>query len=215
MADRMTPLLTDDVLSKINAQRISRGFKTIAEVLTLADAGNTLLDPFSILVSKTAKIGRGNTLYPNVIIEATNGGDISVGDGNVFYPGTLLLADAGKILIGDENQLGDGGVCIKAVTTEALIEICNRGRYMNGAQITGQCSLGSGTQILGAISAQNCTLGAGDSFRDPDPETRGGVLKGFGNARNLIVQQGQVINGQGSFEQNRIQQQIVYHPKHT
>jgi hypothetical protein len=211
----MTSILADNLLAKIDAQRMSRGFMTIAEVLTLAGSGNTVLDPFSVLVSKTAKMGSGNMLYPNVIIEVTNGGNISIGDGNVFYPGALLLADGGKIIIGDENQFGDGGVRIKAIVSDALIQIGSRGRYMGGAEIAGKDSLGSGTQILGAISAQNCTLGAGDSFRDPDPETRGGVLKGFGNARNLTVQQGQVINGQGSFEQDRIQQQIVYHPRHS
>jgi hypothetical protein len=204
----------DALLATVDAQRTARGFMTISEVLALAgEAHNTILDPFSILVSRTAKLGQGNVVYPNVIIEANQGGKISIGDGNIFFPGTLLLAAGGRIEVGDENQFGDGGVRVKTHLADSLIEIGSRGRYMSGAEISGTCHLGSGTQVLGAISVQNCRLGAGDSFKDPNPETRGGVLKGFGIARNLTVLQGQVINGQGTFEQNRIQQQIVYHPK--
>jgi hypothetical protein len=86
---------------------------------------------------------------------------------------------------------------------------------MHGPEIMGRCQLDSGTQIIGPIRIQNCNLEAGDSYKEPDPETRGGLLKGFGVARNLTVHQGEVINGQGNFEQSQIEQQSAYHPKKT
>lgn len=210
----MQDFLTHSLLAKIDIQRTLHGFMTVAELLeTLTAQNNTVLDPFSTLVSKDVEIGSGNILYPNVIIEARNRGTISIGSQNVFFPGTMLLADQGKIVIEDGNTFGDGGVRIKANMPDALIEIGSNGRYMNNVEVMGRCHLGTGSQILGAISVQNCTLGAGDSYKDPNAETRGGLLKGFGLARNLTVGQGEVINGQGNFEQARIEQQAAYHPR--
>ena len=203
-----------ELISTIDAQRSGRGFMSVAQLLeALTGGGNVVLDPFSTLISQGVDIGRGNTFYPNVIIEATNGGAIMVGTGNVFYPGTMLQADGGTIKIGDRNQLGGGGLNIFANTPEAGVEIGSDGRYMLGADITAPCLLGSGTQILGAISAQNCRLEAGGSYQEADPERRGGVLKGCGRARNLIVKQGEVINGHGSFSQSQVESQLAYHPR--
>jgi hypothetical protein len=210
----MKDFLPEVLLAKIDAQRTSRGFMSVIQLLeTLSSEENIVLDPFSILVSRDVRIGSGNIFYPNVIIEVHNAGTIAVGNNNIFFPGALLLADRGKIVIGDGNEFGDGGVSIKANMIESLIAIGNNGRYMHGPEIMGNCRLDSGTQIIGPIRVQNCNLGAGDSYKEPDPETRGGLLKGFGVARNLTVHQGEVINGQGNFEQSRVEQQSTYHPK--
>ncbi|MCA0454824.1 MAG: hypothetical protein LCI00_12700 [Chloroflexi bacterium] len=212
----MTDFMSKTLLAQIDMQRTSRGFMSVTELLeTLGSEANIILDPFSTLVSKDVKIGSGNIFYPNVIIEIQNEGTISIGSNNVFFPGALLLADRGKITIGDGNEFGDGGVSIKANMPDALIEIGNKGRYMHSPEIMGRCQLESGTQIIGMIRVQNCNLEAGDSYKEPDAETRGGLLKGFGVARNLTVHQGEVINGQGNFEQDQIEQQSVYHPKKT
>jgi hypothetical protein len=83
---------------------------------------------------------------------------------------------------------------------------------MNGVKILGSCYFGSGSQVLGNITVQDCHLGDGESFMHPDPSARGGVLKGYGFARNVTVQTGLVINGQGTFDQKDIQSQLFYHP---
>jgi acetyltransferase-like isoleucine patch superfamily enzyme len=111
----MKDFLPEALLAKIDAQRTSRGFMSVTELLEkLSSEKNVVLDPFSVLVSRDVKIGNGNILYPNVIIETQNEGTISVGNNNVFFPGALLLANHGRIIIGDGNEFGDGGVSIKA-----------------------------------------------------------------------------------------------------
>ena len=200
------------LIHTMDETRAQSGFMILAQIMTLAQT-NTIYDPFSTLISASAQIGRGNMFYPGTIIEIRNQGMIVIGDENSFFVGTSLLADHGNIQIGSRNELGDGGLRIKANTPDVLIMIADNGRYRNNAEITGRCTFGSGTQVLGAIAVLNCTLGAGDSYRDPDPEQRGGVLKGFGNARNLTVPRGQVINGLGIFSQSALESQLVYHPR--
>jgi large exoprotein involved in heme utilization and adhesion len=77
----------------------------------------------------------------------------------------------------------------------------------------GQTSLGDGSQILGGITVQNCLLAGGGSYKTSDPDERGAVMKGFGLARNLTLQTGQVINGSGDFGTASIEWQRAYHPK--
>jgi hypothetical protein len=128
--------LSDELITQIDEQRTRRGFLRVAEMLhALTQRGNVILDPFSILISENVEIGTGNIFYPNVILEANRGGSLILGSSNIFYPGAKLLADSGKIVVGDENEFGDGGVRIKANTSDELIEIGNRGRYMSGARL--------------------------------------------------------------------------------
>lgn len=201
----------NDLIAQIDAHRAQRGFLSVSQLLAI-HSQNILLDPLSILISEGVELGTGNVLYPGVILEIQNAGRIRIGNRNFFYPGALFLADQGEILAGDENEFGDGGVRIKAIMPDSSIIIGNAGRYMSGPDITGRCVLGSGTQILGAISVQNCTLGAGESYRHPDPDQRGGLFKGAGLARNLTVGQGEVISQRGMFEASAIERQSVYHP---
>lgn len=201
----------NDLIAQIDAHRARRGFLSVSQLLAVHNE-NILLDPLSILISAGIELGVGNILYPGVILEVQNGGKIHIGNRNVFYPGTFFLADQGIIQVGDENEFGDGGVRLKALTADALITVGNVGRYMGGADVSGRCVLGSGTQILGAISVQNCTLGAGESYRHPDPNLRGGLFKGSGLARDLTIGQGEVISTRDTFEASAIERQAVYHP---
>lgn len=202
-----------DVVSIIDRQRTKEGVLSVKELLQLCDSGNTILDPFSVLISSSVKIGCNNIFYPNVIIKAVNNGTITVGNENSFFPNSLLLADRGKIEVGNANQFGDGGISVKANTPTSIIIIGDRGRYINGVQVLGQTVLGSGSQIIGNITAQDCRLEQGEKFSHSNPDLRGGVLKGYGLARNIQIKVGMVLNGLGSFNQHDVEYQSTYHPK--
>lgn len=210
----MVEINLQEIIKSIDSQRKARGLLTIEEVLGLRKKDNIILDPFSVLISKETKIGSKNIFYPSVIIEIINNGKISIGDGNTFFPQTNLFAGPGEIIIGDNNQFGDGGVSIKANQPGAKVTVGNEGRYINGVQIIGNSSLGSGSQIIGGlVTVQDCFIGNGFPYTYPEPEGRGGVIKGFGIARNLSIRQGEVINGAGAFLQEDIKKQSFYHPK--
>jgi len=203
----------NDVITRINQQRASQGFRGISELLALMDQGNTILDPFSLLISVSVILGENNLFYPNVIIQAKDGGKLQMGDGNVFYPNTLVLAEKGSVKIGNENQFGDGGCSVKANMADAEITISDNGRYINGVQVIGKTNLGSGSQVIGPITVQNSTLAAGGDYKSADADLRGGLLKGSGLARNVQVDQGGVINATGDFKQENLERQSKYHPK--
>lgn len=177
------------------------------------EATNTIYSPLSVLISETVSVGKNNTFYPNVVIECHDEGMITIGDNNTFYPGTYILCTNGEVVIGNNNEFGPSGLTIKANSPEATIAIGNDGRYSDGASIMGRSTLGSGSQILGNITVQNCNLDGGASFTHPDPDLRGAVLKGMGLARNLTLTAGQVVNGLGDFSKAPVEQQSVYHPK--
>lgn len=203
-----------DIIEIIDSQREAKGFLTIEEVLALNKKGNLILDPFSILISKRVKIGSQNIFYPSIIVEILNNGAISIDNGNTFFPQTSMLADNGEIIIGNNNQFGDGGVSIKANQPGVKIRIGNEGRYLNGVQVIGNTSLGSGSQLIGGLlTVQDCSIENGLPYTHPEPDERGGVIKGFGVARNLTIKQGQVINGSGVFLEEDIKKQSFYHPK--
>lgn len=208
----MTVQINQELLSMIDQQRNTNGFLSVSELLSLGERKNIVFDPFSVLISSGVKIGHKNIFYPNTIIEIRDNGAISISDSNVFYPNSLVLAERGIIEIGNNNQFGDGGISVKANYSTSKIIINNFGRYMNGVQLIGCCYLGSGSQIIGNITAQDCHLEDGESFAHPDATVRGGVLKGSGIARNLIVPAGMVINGLGTFQQDNMQSQSYYHP---
>jgi hypothetical protein len=209
----LTPQVLADLMLQIDRQRADQGFLTIHELLRLGESDNVVLAPFSTLISARVRIGSSNIFYPGVVVEIRNGGSIQIGDGNRFCMQTYLLADAGELTIGSHNEFGEGGVSVKALGPDDSIAIGDHGRYVQAAQIVGRNLLGSGSQVLGAITVQGCTLGAGESYRHPDPDLRGGVLKGMGMARGLHVGQGEVISRRAHFEQADIQRQTAYHPK--
>ncbi|AUQ23952.1 hypothetical protein [Dickeya zeae] len=192
--------------------RLQNGFLTISQLVALCEKGNVIYDPFSVLISKHAEIGTGNIFYSNIILSASSGHILKVGNNNIFYSNTVIEASAGSVCVGSENQFGEGGVTIKANRAGAMIEIGNDGRYLGGASIFGACRLESGSQVLGQITVDSCHLLAGGSWREPNPDNRGGLLKGYGTARNLMVGKGRVINGAGAFDESMLELQSTYHP---
>ncbi|MFA9376282.1 MAG: hypothetical protein ACERKZ_05950 [Lachnotalea sp.] len=66
----------------------------------------------------------------------------------------------------------------------------------------GSTYLGSGAQILGNITVQDCHLEGGVSFEEKPVNARGSVLKGFGIARKISLKKGEVINGNGIFKED-------------
>lgn len=209
----MSTFIDPALIDVLNEQRASQGFYTLAELLGLRARANVVFDPFSTLISRSVELGSGNTFYPNVLVESQNGGRITIGDHNTFLPGTLVRAGGGQIFIGSRNSIGEGGATLAASSPEALLVVGDAGRYCFGAQLSGSNRLGHGAQVLGAILVQACELGDGASYAHPDPDQRGGVLKGAGIARNLRVGQGEVINGRFDFALAPIQRQRAYHPK--
>jgi carbonic anhydrase/acetyltransferase-like protein (isoleucine patch superfamily) len=193
-------------------QRSRKNFLTLESLTQTIGKHNTILDS-SVLIGENIKVGSNNTFYPGVVIEQQGSGKITIGDGNIFYPGVYILSSDGEIIIGNHNEFGPAGATIKANNSDALITIGNHGRYCDGANIMGKSTLGSGSQILGNITVQNCTLADGGTFQEPNPDERGAVLKGFGHARNIVLETGQVINGVGNFADFPIEQQSAYHPK--
>lgn len=202
-----------ELIAALDRQRASRGFYTIAELVDLSARMIVVLDPFSTMISRAVELAGGNVFYPNVVVEAQAGGRIRIGAENVFLPGCLVRAAGGQIQIGSRNSFGEGGASLLAGEPAAALRIGDDGRYCYGAQINGTNDCGDGAQVLGAILVQGCSLGAGGSHAHPDPDRRGGVLKGAGLARNLHVGQGEVINGRATFSQAMVERQSVYHPR--
>ncbi|MBD9623993.1 hypothetical protein IB279_13680 [Ensifer sp. ENS06] len=202
------------LLEHLDHVRSQQGLLLIGETIELSRRGNVIYDPSSVLVSRHAIIGSGNTFFPGVYLFCSeDAGRLSIGDGNVLYPNTLIEASLGNIQIGNNNQFGDGGFTARANRNGASITIGDEGRFMGGATILGATNLGSGSQLLGAITADNCTLEAGGSHREPNPDRRAGLLKGSGLARGLSVPVGHVVVGAGAFVASDLQLQSNFHPK--
>jgi len=193
--------------------RRQKGLLTLPELIDLAQQGNIFYDPHSVLISARAVIGRDNVFFPGVYLFCTEGGALEIGNGNTFHANSMIEATHGGITIGNGNQFGEGGFTAKANRKGASISIGDEGRYLNGASVFGETSLGSGSQLLGQITVDSCTLAAGGGFREPDPDRRAGLLKGAGVARKLTVPVGQVIVGAGSFAASDLQPQSNFHPK--
>jgi len=204
--------LDSTLLALIEQQRAQAGFRSLAELIELCRAGNQILDPFSTLISRNVAVGAGNRFYPNVVIEATGDGQIQIGDRNMFFPNTSVRASDGLIRIGAGNSFGEGGVSLRTDGPDDQLIVGAAGRYMHGAQIAGSNRLGDGAQVLGPIIVQGCELGSGGGYGEPDPDLRGGVLKGAGLARGLVVGRGEVINGRTTFVAAMLERQRTYHP---
>jgi hypothetical protein len=199
-------------MSTVDRTRQQAGFLCVEELMELHGSENTILDPFSTLISQGIVLGSDNIIYPGAVIARHGESIFEIGTGNSFYPGTFLLADnGGQLSIGDHNQFGDGGVRMKANMPAARIRVRDYGRFVGGPEVVGISYLGGGAQIIGAITVQDCSLEDGEPFTAPDPNARGAVLKGFGVARGLHLSKGDVVNGSGSFASSPVERQITYH----
>jgi len=197
-----------------DVHRSALGFLTVAETDALADGGVRILDPYSTLVSRGVQIGPDTIVYPGVIMRRDATSSLTVGSGNVLYPGCLLMAErGGRLAIGDNCELGPGGVQVKANMPDAEIVLGDQVRLLNGAELTGRSRLGHGTQIIGPVSAQSVQLGGGlGGYSWPDPDERGALLKGVGQARGISLARGEVVSCQPSFGTADIERQVRYHP---
>lgn len=196
----------------IDRIRRDNDFLTPHELVAGVGAQNTIFDPNSVLISEGVRIGVGNIFYPNVTIEQQGDGRIVLSDNNVLHSGTYFLCAVGVVRVGDGNTFGPSGVIMQSNAPGSSIIIGDEGRY-NRAEIMGRTTLGSGSQVLGLITVQDCILAAGGNFKESDPDQRAAVLKGFGLARGITLETGRVMNGAGDFSQATAQWQHEYHPK--
>ncbi|SFB19851.1 hypothetical protein SAMN03159496_02309 [Rhizobium sp. NFR07] len=128
--------------------------------------------------------------------------------------GTRIVAGGGKIIVGRDAEIGEeGGFTIKAECKACVTEIGESARLLGGGSLTLDNTIGSGAQVLGPIRMQNCRLGAGGTYREPDPDLRGAVLKGSGVARNIDLAAGKVIQAFGLFAEAVVRDQSYFHPK--
>jgi hypothetical protein len=152
-------------------------------------------------------------LWPNVILQAKEGGGIVIGPETQIFPGARIVASGGVVRIGALAEIGEeGGFTIRAGPGE-VIEVGDGARLLGGGSLSQTNRIGRGAQILGPIRCQTCTLGGGGSHRDPDPDARGGVLKGSGVARGIEVPTGSVIQAFGLFSEGIVRLQSYFHPK--
>lgn len=200
------------LIHMMDAARAALGFLDSEGLGALAAKGVLILDPFSTLVSPRVAIEPGAVLWPNVTLETRTGGRIRVGARTRLFPGCRLLADGGSIDIGSDVEFGDEGGFSAKVKPGETIEIGNRARLTGGGCLAESSSLGAGAQILGRIDVRSCRLGAGRDYAETDPDRRGAVLKGSGQARNITLGQGQVIQAFGLFSDAEIRPQSFFHP---
>ncbi len=201
------------VVNQIDTLRMSKNLLGVEQLIGLRNDDITVFDPYSTLISTCAQLSAGTIIYPNCMVLCGAAGALSLGQNNVLYPSTVIQAGAGTIDIGDGNTFGPGGFVSTAMNSGETVKIGNNGRFNSGANVYGNSHLGDGSQILGQISVDGCILGAGGSYREPDPDKRGGVLKGTGRAKKLNLKTGDVIQAFGIFDEQAIERQVVYHPE--
>jgi hypothetical protein len=202
----------DRALSLADAARRSLGFLSLAQTAALAEDGIVVPDPASTLVSPGVTLGQGVVLWPGIVLQRLGGGSLAVGAGTILHSGTRIVAADGRAEIGAGAEIGEeGGFTLKA-EAGADILVGDGARLLGGGSLTLSNRIGGGAQVLGPIRCRNCTLGDGGTWRDPDPDRRGGVLKGSGVARGLHVPQGRVVEAFGSFAEAPMRWQSYFHP---
>ena len=204
----MTPLnsVPVSVIEHMDGHRAANGYHTIEELITVIGARNTIIDPFSVLISRNVTIGRGNTISSGVAFIADSSSTMRIGDNNLFSNNTRLeAANAASIILGSNNSFGDGVVIVKCNTNNGNMIFGNNCRFDGRINTYGDCAFGDGSQILGTINVYNCTLRGGGAHTEPDPGKRAGLLKGIGTTRGLTVEAGMVLNGFGPFDQMAVE----------
>jgi len=196
-----------------DVERARLGFLSQKETIALAGRGVILPAPLSVLVSRDVEFEPDVILWPSTIVQAIDGGDVGIGRGTQLFPGTRIVAEGGSVVVGARAEIGEeGGFTLKAGAGET-IEIGDGARLLGGGSLALSNRIGRGAQILGPIRCQNCLLGDGGTYRDAEPDERGGVLKGSGIARGIDVPQGHVIQAFGLFSEGVLRRQSYFHPK--
>ena len=192
--------------------RLAAGFLSLADTAALAERGVTVFDPHSTLIAAAAQLAQGVVLWPGVIIEIGSG-TVAIGAGTVLFPGTRIVAAAGAVAIGERAEIGaEGGFTILAETAACRSTVGDAARLLGGGSLARVNAIGRGAQILGPIRVQDCRLADGLGPREPDPDRRGGVLKGAGVARGLAVPQGHVVQAFGLIAEAPLRKQSFFHP---
>lgn len=202
---------TDDA---IDADRRALGFMTIAETTALSGRNIRIPDPYAVLISPGVNLGDAVVLWPGVVLQCDPDSSVSIAGGTNLHSGTrVVAASGGRVSVGANVEIGEeGGFTIKA-EAGAVIRIGDGARLLGGGSLSSSNDIGNGAQILGPIRCQNCRLGDGGNYREPDPDLRGGVLKGSGVARNIDVPQGHVIQSFDLFADAIMRPQTYFHPK--
>ncbi|WP_181701549.1 hypothetical protein [Chthonobacter albigriseus] len=194
--------------------RSALGFLSVTETAALATQGVLVPSPHAVLVSPGARLAPGVVLWPGVIVSVDAGSRIDIQAGTQLHAGTRLAATGGGIVeIGEGAEIGEeGGFTIKAEAGHAIRIGCGA-RLLGGGAMTFSNEIGDGAQVLGPIRMQNCSLAGGGSWREPDPDVRGAVLKGSGVARGITLERGDVIQAFGLFALEPVRRQVEFHPK--
>ena len=196
-----------------DAARLQLGFLSLEATVALARRDILIPDPASVLVSPSAKMGKGVILWPGVIVDCSPTSGVHIDHGTALFPGTRIVASGGTVSIGFGVEIGEeGGFTIKA-EAGAVIEIGDGARLLGGGSLTMSNRIGRGAQVLGPIRCRDCRLGDGGDYRHPQPDERGGVLKGSGVAHGVQVDQGHVIQAFGLFSEGIVRRQSYFHPK--
>jgi carbonic anhydrase/acetyltransferase-like protein (isoleucine patch superfamily) len=203
-----------DIPTAIDTARRKLGFLTLNQTSALATRGIVIPDPGSVLISPDVILGSDVVIWPNVTLQCLRGGTIEIGERAILHSGVRIAADAGRIEIATDVEIGDeGGFTIQTGTELDHIRIGAGARLFGGGSLSLSNEIGKGAQILGPIRAQNCQLGDGETHRHPEPDERGGVLKGAGVARDITVPKGHVIQAFGLFADAPMRTQSFFHPK--
>ncbi|MCM0021661.1 MAG: hypothetical protein NBV67_16840 [Tagaea sp.] len=205
----MTP---ETRLAALDAARRAEDFLAIDALLELAARGVRVFDPYSALISKAVVFAGTCRIEPCVFLATKRDGTIWIGDGAELAAGTRAEAFGGRIVLGPGVEIGrDGGFTLLA--HEADLEIGARARLAGGGSVSAGCRIGAGAQIIGRIQARAVDLAGGASHADPDPDRRGGVLKGFGVAHGVRAGLGEVVQAFGDFRAAPLRRQRDFHPE--
>lgn len=188
-------------------------FLSVAATAALARDGVLIPDPASTLVSPGIALRPGVVLWPGTILQRLGEGRIVIGEETALHPGTRIVAEGGAVIVGARAEIGEeGGFTVKACSGSET-GIGDGARLLGGGSLSLSNRIGRGAQILGPIRCQSCALADGDTWRDTEPDRRGGVLKGSGVARNLDIPRGRVIQAFGVFAEADMRWQSFFHPK--
>jgi hypothetical protein len=203
------------LLGHLNQHRVNSECLSVEQIIALAADGIIVEDPFAVQISRHVDFQGPCHIRGPVYLLADAPQALTIGC-NVYIegPSTLEAKNGANLSVGDHAVIGlEGGFHVKANRSGSTIELGERIRLSGGGAIFGQSTVGNGAQILGRIQVVNCHLAAGADYAGPDPDTRGAVLKGMGQAENLRLGQGDVIQAFGIFSAAQIRRQAEFHPK--